>query len=338
MTPGKLVHDDPVAQPLRSLSGLVDFDCAARLESFKLAAEALHKTPAAESLQVRQLEASLGFPLFERHPRRLVLTGRGRAFAEVLARALAELRAKAQALREGDDAALLRIGATHSFALKWLAPRLGRFTARHPQFDVRVAASDVPVDLAAGGVEVALRYGPAPADDPAVLWREQLVAVVAPALLPAAVRRAARAPAAGLLARLPLLYEGAPESWSRFLAGRGLAVPAASFVRGFSHAGLLAQAAAAGQGAALVPYAMAHDDLAAGTLRRLDAPALPNGRGYRFLVDARRRDEPRVRLLRAWLAEEMDEMRAALAAGEPGAAGAREGRVTRTRAIGRQPS
>ena len=38
-------------KPLRSLSGLVDFDCAARWGSFKLAAQELHKTPAAISLQ-----------------------------------------------------------------------------------------------------------------------------------------------------------------------------------------------------------------------------------------------------------------------------------------------
>ncbi len=308
MTAGNLVHDDG-SRPLRSLSGLIDFDAAARLGGFTLAAETLHKTPAAVSLQVRQLEASLGFALFERLPRRLVLTERGRAFAATVAGALGELRAQAQALREADDAALLRISTTHSFALKWLAPRLGRFTARHPQFDVRVAATDVAVDLAGGGVDVALRYSPVTPheDDAALLWREQLVAVVAPSLAP----RGAPAPRA--LARLPLLYEGTPGPWRRFLADAGVEVAPTAFVRGFSHAGLLAQAALAGQGAALVPYAMVHDDLAAGGLLRLRAPARANGMGYRFLAAERVRGSAKARLLHAWLAEEMDEMRAALA-------------------------
>ena len=311
MTEQNLVHQEDGARPLRSLSGLNDFDRAARLGSFKLAAESLHKTPAAVSLQVRQLEATLGFALFVRHPRRLALTERGRAFAEVLARVLAELRAKAQALRETDDAALLRITTTHSFALKWLAPRIGRFTARHPEFDVRVAASDIPADLGAGDVDAALRYGPVRADDPSTLWREHLVAVVAPARLPAAARRAAR-PAAAWLESQPLLYEGSPETWTAFLAAQGLQVKPSAFVRGFSHSGLLAQAAVAGQGAALVPYAIVHDDLAAGALRRVAAPAWPTGLGYRFVVDERRCDEPRLRLLRAWLDQEMGDLRAAL--------------------------
>jgi LysR family glycine cleavage system transcriptional activator len=310
MTTGKLVHMED-APPLRNLSGLVDFDCAARLASFKLAATVLHKTPAAVSLQVRQLESSLGFALFERQPRRIVLTERGRAFAATVERALADLRSLAQSLRESDDSALLRISATHSFALKWLAPRIGRFTVRHPGFDLRLAATDAVVDLGAGGVEVALRYGPAAPGDPSVLWREHLVAVVAPRLVP----RGAPRPRA--LARLPLLYEGSPLGWRRFFADARVDVDEAAFVRGFSHSGLLAQAAVAGQGAALVPYAMVHDDLAASSLLRVRAPARPNGYGYRLLAAGHARDSEKVRLLHAWLAEEMDEMRAALAAGEP---------------------
>ena len=59
---------------MRSLSGLIDFDCAARWGSFKLAAQELHKTPAAISQQVRHLEENLGFALFIRHPRHVTLT------------------------------------------------------------------------------------------------------------------------------------------------------------------------------------------------------------------------------------------------------------------------
>ena len=64
-------------KPLRSLSGLIDFECAARWGSFKLAARELHKTPAAVSLQVKQLEEAIAFPLFVRHPRHIALTAKG---------------------------------------------------------------------------------------------------------------------------------------------------------------------------------------------------------------------------------------------------------------------
>ncbi|MGZ8295502.1 MAG: LysR family transcriptional regulator, partial [Telluria sp.] len=79
---------------LRSLSGIIDFDCAARWGSFKLAAQELHKTPAAISQQVRQLEENLGFALFIRHPRHVTLTEKGQELAIAVGRMLGELGAK----------------------------------------------------------------------------------------------------------------------------------------------------------------------------------------------------------------------------------------------------
>ncbi len=57
------MHGGPVSRPLRSLSGLLDFEAAARWGSFKLAAQELHKTPAAVSQQVKHLEDGIGFAL-----------------------------------------------------------------------------------------------------------------------------------------------------------------------------------------------------------------------------------------------------------------------------------
>ena len=73
-----------MSQPLKRLSGLLDFECAARWSSFSQAALELHKTPAAVSLQVKQLEETLGFALFIRHRRKIVLTDKGRDLAASL--------------------------------------------------------------------------------------------------------------------------------------------------------------------------------------------------------------------------------------------------------------
>src|SRR3954468_10401053 len=109
------MHGAGMSKPLRSLSGLIDFDCAARWGSFKLAARELHKTPAAVSLQVKHLEESVGFALFVRHPRHIALTDKGQELAFSVARMLADLRAKVGALQGGDEEAVLRISTTHSF-------------------------------------------------------------------------------------------------------------------------------------------------------------------------------------------------------------------------------
>src|SRR5262249_4549812 len=65
---------------LPPLNGLRAFEAAARHLSFKHAANELGVTPGAVSQQVRALERSLGFALFRRLPRCLLLTAEGEAF------------------------------------------------------------------------------------------------------------------------------------------------------------------------------------------------------------------------------------------------------------------
>src|SRR4051794_10687393 len=139
--------NDVIIKPLRSLSGLLDFDCAARWGSFRLAAQELHKTPAAISQQVKHLEQALGFALFIRHPRHITLTEKGQELAVSVARMLSELRAKIDALQGGGEETILRISTTHSFAIKWLVPRLDRFTKLYPELDIRIDSNDRMVDL-----------------------------------------------------------------------------------------------------------------------------------------------------------------------------------------------
>ena len=62
---------------LPSLHGLMVFEASARLLNFSKAADELAITQSAVSHAVRQLEASLGYPLFLREGRTLALTSQG---------------------------------------------------------------------------------------------------------------------------------------------------------------------------------------------------------------------------------------------------------------------
>jgi LysR family glycine cleavage system transcriptional activator len=297
--------------PLRSLSGLIDFDAAARWGSFRLAAVELHKTAAAVSQQVRQLEQALGFALFQRHPRQIDLTDKGRELAATVARLLGELRGRVGALQQADAEAVLRVSTTHSFAMKWLVPRLHRFSARHPALDLRLEATDAVVPLEPGRCDVAIRYARVDARDPAeILLREQLVLVHAPGL------PGTRAPDGGTvglaaLLQLPLLYEETPARWLAWLRANDLPVRRHDFARGYSHGGLLVQAAVAGLGLALVPLALAGEDIAQGRLQRVPSRALQAGYDYRLHCAEAARELPRVGTFIDWLREE------AAGAGEP---------------------
>lgn len=307
-----------MAKPLRSLSGLIDLESAARRGSFKLAAEELHKTPAAVSQQIRNLEEELGFALFLRHPRHVALTEKGRDFAATVARVLGDLRTKAAALQSSGEECVLRISSTHSFALKWLAPRLTHFTRLHPDLDIRLDASDRNVSLEDDSVDVAIRYGAHEASDPAVIFRDRLVAVYSPDLLPRGRTEFALADLLGL----PLLDEGSNVYWERYMAANGLPRSGYKVSRGYSSWGVLAQSAVAGQGVALAAYSIVYEDLRKGDLRMIAGQAIPYQSAYRFLVNINKERMPKIERFRAWLVAEMDEMERTLAACLPAPGGA----------------
>lgn len=296
-------------KPLRTLSGLIDFDCAARWGSFKLAAQELHKTPAAISQQIKHLEQSVGFALFIRHPRHITLTAKGQELAITVRRMLGDLHAKIGALQGGDEESILRISTTHSFAIKWLVPRMHRFTKLYPELDIRIDSNDAPVNIEDDSMDVAVRYGPVSDGDPALLFRERLIAVYSPDLLAPGQAELTLAD----LPNFPLLYENSPESWLQLLNENKALKGKYDFSRGYSHWGVLAQAAVAGQGIALVAYGIAFQDIQKGSLRQINCRSAPFGSGYRFLVNRSKENMPKVQRFRAWLVAEMDDMRRALA-------------------------
>src|SRR5450755_4676615 len=71
-----------VPMRLPSLKFLKTFQVAARLQSFKAAAEELFVTPSAVSHQIKALEGQLGIALFERGVRTLTLTDAGGQYLE----------------------------------------------------------------------------------------------------------------------------------------------------------------------------------------------------------------------------------------------------------------
>jgi len=298
-----------MVQPLRSLGGLIDFECAARWGSFKLAAQELHKTPAAISQAIRQLEESIGIELFIRHARHVELTEKGHELSVTVAKSLGDLRAKIAALQGGNEERVLRISTTHSFAIKWLVPRMHRFTRLYPELDIRLDTNDKPVNLEDDSVDVAIRSSMVNEGDPDVLWRERLVAVYSPELLAPGQEELTLADLPGL----PLLYDISTETWLELLkVNKVLNKGKYNFARGYSHWGVLALSAAAGQGVALVPVGIAYDDIQKGVLRRVRCKSAPYDRGYRILTNRRKAEMQKIQRFRAWMMEEMEEMRRVL--------------------------
>lgn len=289
---------------LRNLSGLIDFESAARLGSFKLAAQELHKTPAAISQQVKQLELMLGFALFTRYPRHLVVTEKGLEFAATVTKVLQELNSKATALQQNDEEAVLRISTTHSFAMKWLVPRLQGFSMLHPELDLRIESNDRAIDFSQSNCDVAVRYIHLRNEgDADILYRERLVVIYSLALLKRKTK-----PTLAALAKYPLLFEGSPERWLSLLQAERISTRYCDFSRSYSHAGLLVQAAVAAHGVALAPLAIAYEDIEAGRLLAFPHMAIPNEYGYRLLCNERTQRMRKTQVFAQWLRDEIADM------------------------------
>jgi LysR family transcriptional regulator, glycine cleavage system transcriptional activator len=142
-----------------TLKSIQAFEAAARLSSFALAADELFVTPSAISHQIKLLEDQLSVRLFHRMHRTVILTDSGRQYAEEIGAAFARIEKATRDIGRIEKSDILTVHATPSFATQWLMPRLARFSAMHPDIDVRLNASSEAVDLIAQSVDIDIRYG-----------------------------------------------------------------------------------------------------------------------------------------------------------------------------------
>lgn len=170
---------------LPSPSALRTFESAARLGSFKAAADELNVTATAISHQIRALENQLGVPLFVRKTRSIELTAAGRELAPVLMRAFLDIRNVLENVVSKE--AVVTVSTSSSFATLWLVPRLIMFYEEYPDYCVQLDTTTRPINLKHDRrIDVAIRYGHGPYDglDETLLFEESFGAYVSPALLP----------------------------------------------------------------------------------------------------------------------------------------------------------
>lgn len=168
-----------------SFQNLNTFATAAEVLSFQGAAEVLHVTPSAVSHQIRSLEASVGYPLFERLDKRVRLTNRGRRLFLEIREPLKQLhQASHNALRGPEDNALA-LSVAPVFATRWLLPRLKDFRARYPGISLSVVAAAGLVDFRSDPFDAAIRMGDGHWPDTISkrLFGKRIVAVCHPSLI-----------------------------------------------------------------------------------------------------------------------------------------------------------
>jgi len=148
-----------MVRPYLPLNAFRAFEASARHLSFTRAAIELNVTQAAVSHQVKSLEDQLGVVLFKRLPRGLMITAEGESLLPVLRDSFDRMADVVERFRGGHVQEILTVGAVGTFAVGWLLPRLARFRERHPFVEVRLSTNNNRVDLAAEGLDFAVRFG-----------------------------------------------------------------------------------------------------------------------------------------------------------------------------------
>src|SRR5436305_625703 len=123
--------------PTPPLNALRAFEAAARHLSLTKAATELHVTAGALSHQIRGLEELLGLKLFERRVRSIALTSAGKQLYPGLQTGFLHIRDALEGLRSPANDRVLVVSTSPGLTSKWLAPRLYRFAAAHPEIDTR---------------------------------------------------------------------------------------------------------------------------------------------------------------------------------------------------------
>ncbi len=123
---------------LPSFKFLKTFQVAARLQSFKAAAEELFVTPSAVSHQIKALEERLGVALFERGVRTLTLTDAGAHYLEHINDIFAKLESVTEQLQVRYGRTIIRLNVPPFFANELLLPRLASFSQAREETDIRI--------------------------------------------------------------------------------------------------------------------------------------------------------------------------------------------------------
>jgi len=281
------------------MSMLAAFDATAREGSVSGAARELHLTHGAVSRQVAALEFQLGTPLFVRSARGVRLTNAGKTYAVEIQAALSALRNASLKVIADPLSSTINLAILPTFGTRWLMPRFPSFLQEHPDITVNFVTRISRFEFGADGIDTAIHYGAPtwPGAECTFLMGEKSIPVCAPALLP----RAKDLPEKELQ-KLPLLHlESRADAWKDWFNIHGLDVPSNTGTMIFEQFSIVAQAAVAGLGAALLPRFLIRGELDRGELVALSDRALISETGYYLVTPEAKTDYAPVVALREWL-------------------------------------
>lgn len=292
------------------------FRAVAEAGGFSRAAEVIHVSQPAISMQVAELEEAVGTVLFDRLPRGVRLTDAGKTLL-VYAQRIATLEADAErAMRElrGLERGRLALGASMTIGGYLLPSVLGEFRRRHPGVELQLAIANtdaIKTRLIDGTIDLGLTEGMLPEDEELTtrVFHDDELIVIAPAGHPftghAPGKRRPRSIKGKELCGQPLILRepgsGTREVLLRALADCGAAV--GEVVLTLTDTEAIKRAVIAGLGLAVVSRLCVGYELAGGLLVEVPVRDLKLRRSWYELTLRGRQPSPSVVAFTALLAK-----------------------------------
>lgn len=286
---------------LPPFAALRAFEAVGRLQSFRLASEALCISQSAVSYHIKTLEDEVGVKLFHRHARGIGFTPEGQAYWGSVCRAIGLLEEATAALRPAPGLHTVKLSVLPSFATGWLVQRLPRFHAARPDIRVAIDPRLELVDLDRGEADLAIRYGHG--RWPGVKSRRLLAEQLSPVMSPALLRRGPPIRRPQDLLSHTLLHVSRPDEWEQWAQASGVDLGAAKTLP-LTEYGIVVQAAIDGLGVAMGRQLLVADRLRSGLLvQPLAEWVSPGSLGY-WLCRGRRALGRPAQVLADWLLRE----------------------------------
>ncbi|CAI8858835.1 Glycine cleavage system transcriptional activator [compost metagenome] len=287
-----------IQRSLPPLSTLKVFESAARLRSFKGAAEELSLTQSAISHQIASLERYLGTALFCRLPGRVELNEKGELYFPVIQDALDRIALTTDLIREKQTQTALTVQVYVTVAVRWLIPRLQAFKEASPGIAVSLDASLLDWEFNPARADVGIIYTRTP-DRPnlayTLLKQERLVAVCSKD-----VAKVITTPED--LRQVPFLaISGTNEDSLMWAQSIGLPDLVQKNAPRFDSSLLAIEAAISGQGVVVVPEFLVEADLRTGSLVIPVQTQVMQAGGWYLAHVQRRGQEPPIRCFLEWI-------------------------------------
>jgi len=262
------------------LTALRSFEVAGRLLSFTRAAEELFVSQAAISRQIRELEAELGHPLFERRHRAVVLTPDGESLLHVLTESFDRIDDALSSITARAAEASVTISCEPTFAALWLVPNLIEFRSLHPEIEVRIDPDPRVIEFRTNEAMLAIRHSGPDAAWPRTEARRLAVAAMVPVMAPSLLAGGVPLARPEDIQQFELLHEENRRPWAEWFRLAGTSADVAERGPVIADGALVLQSALRGHGVGLADPRFIAEDLAAGRLVQPFETSMPYGAYY----------------------------------------------------------